>query len=103
MVPKWGEGGHNGTGLNPPVAARLLLVHFDDVVLLHLERLRCLVVVDATAVEQEAEGGDGNSDTLRVGLLELAHLSGLLDPEVDLVGVLADDLQLDVLCIVTHV
>ena len=38
------------------------------------------------------EGGDGDADSLAVGLLELAHLGGLLHPEVDFVGVLADNL-----------
>ncbi len=37
---------------------------------------------------------------IRVGLLELAHLSGLLDAAVDLVRVLANDLQLDIFSIV---
>jgi hypothetical protein len=81
-------------------AARLLLVDLDDVVLLHLECLRGLVVVDPAAVEQEAEGADGDADALRVALLELAHLSGHLDAEVDLVRVLSDDLELDVLGLV---
>ena len=35
----------------PP--ARLLLVHLDDVVLLHLQGLRGLVIVDPPSVEQE--------------------------------------------------
>ena len=43
------------------------------------------------------EGGDWDADPLRVRLLKLAHLRRHLDPEVDLVGVLADHLQLDVL------
>ena len=84
------------------VAASLLLIHLNDVILLHLQGLGRLVVVNASSVEEEAERGDGDSDSLRVGLLELAHLGGLLDAEVDLVRVLADDLQLDVLGIVTH-
>ena len=37
---------------------------------------------------------------LAVALLELAHLGGLLHPEVDLVGVLANHLELDVLGLV---
>ena len=48
------------------------------------------------------EGGDWDTHSLAVGLLELAHLSCLLDPEVDLVAVLADNLQLDVLGILAH-
>ena len=41
-------------------AAGLLLVDLDHVVLLHLQRLGCLVVVDPSAVEQEAERGHGH-------------------------------------------
>ena len=74
------------------LAPGLLLVHLDNVVLLHLQGLGGLVIVDAAAVKQEPEGGDGDADPLAVGLLKLAHLGGLLHPEVDLVGVLADDL-----------
>ena len=78
----------------------LLLVDLDDVVLLHLEGLGRLVIVDAAPVEEEAQWGDGDAHTLGVALLELAHGSGHLDAEVDLVRVLADDLQLDVLGLV---
>ena len=45
---------------------------------------------------------DGDSNSLSVGLLQLAHLSGLLHSEVDLIAVLADNLQLDVLGIFSH-
>ena len=48
------------------------------------------------------EAGHRHSDPLAVGLLQLAHLGGLLHPEVDLVRVLSDHLQLDVLGLVTH-
>ena len=70
-------------------AARLFLVHLDDVILLHLQGLRGLVVVDAAAVKQESEGSNRDADPLAVGLLELAHLCGLLHSEVDLVAVLS--------------
>ena len=43
-----------------------------------------------------------NSHPLAVAFLELAHLRSLLDPEVDLVGVLAHHLQLDVLSLIGH-
>ena len=82
------------------ISAGLLLVDLDDVVLLHLEGLGRLVVVDAAAVEEEAQRGDGDADALRVRLLQLAHLRRHLDAEVDLVGVLAHHLQLDVLGLV---
>ena len=39
------------------------------------------------------EGGHRNTNPLTVTLLELSHLGGLLDPEVDLVGVLTNDLN----------
>ena len=51
------------------LSSGLFLVDLDDVVLLHLELLRRFVVVDASAVEQESEGGDRNADSLRVRLL----------------------------------
>ena len=70
-------------------AASLLLVHLDDVVLLHLQGLRGLVVVDPAAVKQEPEGCNGDANPLAVGLLELAHLCCLLHPEVDFVAVLS--------------
>ena len=79
-----GEGDPTGGG-----AASLLLVHLDDVVLLHLQGLRGLVVVDPAAVKQEPEGGDGDADPLAVRLLQLAHLRGLLHSEVDFVAVLS--------------
>ncbi len=86
----------------PSLSSGLFLVNFDDVFLLHLELFRGLVVVDPPAVEEKPERRHRNPDPLRVGLLQLAHLRRHLDPEVDLVGVLADDLQLDVLGLVAH-
>ena len=87
--------------------------------LLHLEGLGGLVVVDPATVEQEAEAGNWNTHLrkiivqpsmpspithpLAVALLELAHLGGLLHPEVDLVGVLANHLQFYVLGLISHV
>ena len=71
------------------LAPGLLLVHLDDVVLFHFQSLRGLVVVDPAAVKQEPEGGDRDADPLAVGLLQLAHLRGLLHPEVDFVAVLS--------------
>ena len=41
------------------------------------------------------EGGHRNTNPLTVTLLQLSHLGGLLHPEVDLVGVLANDLEQD--------
>jgi hypothetical protein len=84
------------------LAAGLLLVHLNDVILLHFKGLGRLVVVDASSVEEEPKGGDGDTHALRVGLLQLSHLGGLLHAEVDLVRILADHLQLNVLGVVTH-
>ena len=53
---------------------------------IHLWRF---VIVDPAAVKQESEGGDGDAHSLTVGLLQLAHLGGLLHPEVDLVAILS--------------
>ena len=39
------------------------------------------------------ERGDRNTNPLTVTLFKLSHLGGLLHPEVDLVGVLANDLE----------
>ena len=70
-------------------SSSLFLVHLNDVILLHLQGLRGLVVIDAAAVKQKSEGSDRDADPLAVRLLELAHLGGLLHPEVDLVAVLS--------------
>ena len=40
------------------------------------------------------EGGHRNTNPLTVTLLQLSHLGGLLHPEVDLVGVLTNHLQI---------
>ena len=70
------------------------MIDIDDVVLLHFERL---IVVDETAVEEETERVDGHAYALGIRFFQLAHLGGHLDAEVDFVGVLSDNLQLDVL------
>merc|ERR1719193_2883121 len=75
------------------VAARLLLVDLYDVILFHLQGLGSLVIVDPPPVEQEPEGTDGDSNSERVGLLQLPHLRCLLHPEVDLVGVPVSSLR----------
>ena len=52
--------------------SRLLLVNFDDVILLHLQSLGRLVVVDAPAVEEEAQRADRDAHSLAVRLLQFA-------------------------------
>ena len=49
------------------------------------------------------ERGDGDADSLSIGLLQFAHLSCLLHSEVDFIAVLANNLQLDVLGVLSHV
>ena len=93
---------HSGNTIVVSASSRLLLVDFNDVILLHLQSLRSLVIVDPSAVEEEPEGGDRDAHTLRVRLLQLPHLGGLLDSEVDFVGVLSDHLQLDVFSLLGH-
>merc|ERR1719446_355243 len=82
-------------------SSRLLLVHLDDIILLHLESLGGFVVVDSSSVEEETQRCDGDSNPLGVGLLEFSHLGGLLHSEVDLVGVLSNNFELDVLSVVS--
>ena len=88
-------------GLNKP-STSLLLIDLDHIILLHLQGLRVLVVIDSPAIEEEPEAGNGHAHPLAVALLQLPHLRGLLDPEVDLIAVLANHLQLDVLAVVTR-
>ena len=86
--------------------------------LLHLQGLGRLIIVNPAAIEQEAKTGHWNSHLkqktmakttvlssthpLAVALLQFAHLGSLLHSEVDLVGVLAHNLQLDVLSLIGH-
>lgn len=55
------------------------------------------IVVDSPAVKEEPEGGHWNSNTLGVRLLQLAHLCRHLHSEVDFVGILTNNFELDVL------
>ena len=89
--------------------------------LFHLQSFGGFIIVDPTSIKQKPnrehlqlvlfltwldflpEGGDGDPDPLSIGLLQFSHLSGLLDSEVDLIAVLANNLQLDVLGVFSHV
>ena len=79
------------------VAADLFLVHFDDIAVLHVQLLGRFVVVDASSVEEKAERADRHALSVAVGFLQLAHVGGELDLEVNFAVVLADHLQFDVL------
>merc|ERR1719357_1209091 len=85
-----------------PHASSLLLVDFNDIILFHLESLGSLVIIDPSSIEQETEAGLWNSNPLAVRLLEFAHLCGLLHTEVNLVRILSNNLQLDVLGLISH-
>ena len=75
----------------------MFLVDLDDVSVLHFQLLGCLVVVDASTIEQESQRVDGHALAVTVGFLELAQAGRILDLEMDLAVVLSDDLELDVL------
>lgn len=102
----WVEvGAHDVTSadLAGAASAGLLLEHLDDVLLLHVQRQRRVAVVNAAAVEEEAQRGERHADAIAVGLLQLAEGGGLLHAKVKLVGVLADHLDLDVLLVLVLV
>ena len=58
---------------------------------------RCLRLVDAVAVKQEADRVGGDALPIAEGVHELLERSGLFALEVDLVAVLRDHLEVDVL------
>merc|ERR1719357_2493731 len=86
-----------------PHPSSLLLVNLDDIVLFHLESLWSLVIINPPSIEQKTEAGLWNSNSLAVRLLQFSHLCGLLHTEVNLVGILSNNLELDVFGLVTHV
>merc|ERR1739838_1112551 len=82
-------------------ASSLFLIHLNYVILFHLESLRGLIIIDPSPVEQKPQGCNRDTNPLRVRLLEFAHLSGLLHPEVDFIGILSNHLQFDVFRIIS--
>merc|ERR1739838_1239704 len=82
-------------------SSSLFLIHLNYVILFHLESLRGLIIIDTSPVEQKPQGCNGDTNPLRVRLLEFAHLSGLLHPEVDFIGILSNHLQFDVFRIIS--
>merc|ERR1739838_304021 len=79
----------------------LLLVNLNNIILFHLEGLRVFIIIDPSSIKEETERCDWHSDPLRVGLLKFSHLGGLLDPEVDFIGILSNDFKLDVFRIIS--
>merc|ERR1739838_124408 len=82
-------------------SSSLFLIHLNYVILFHLESLRGLIIIDTSPVEQKPQGCNGDTNPLGVRLLEFAHLSGLLHPEVDFIGILSNHLQFDVFIIIS--
>merc|ERR1739838_1260869 len=79
----------------------LFLVNLNDVILFHLQGLGVFIIIDPSSIKEETERCDWDSNPLRVRLLEFAHLSGLLHPEVDFIGILSNHLQFDVFRIIS--
>merc|ERR1719220_523282 len=84
---------------SPP--SSLFLIHLNYVILFHLESLRGLIIIDPSTVEQKPQGCNGDTNPLRVRFLQFPHLSSLLHPEVDFVGILSNNLQFDVFSIIS--
>merc|ERR1739838_657412 len=82
-------------------SSSLFLIHLNYVILFHLESLRGLVIIDPSPVEQKPQRCNGDTNPLRVRLLQFAHLGSLLHPEVDLIGILSNNLELDVFSIIS--
>merc|ERR1719220_2315714 len=84
---------------SPP--SSLFLIHLNYVILFHLESLRGLIIIDPSPVEQKPQGCNGDTNPFGVRLLQFPHLSSLLHPEVDFVGILSNNLELDVFSIIS--
>ena len=78
-------------------SARLLDHYVDFVAIIHLERLRGVVVLDALAIENEAALVVRKALALAIGFHELLQLSGPLDLEEYLAPVLRLDLDIELL------
>merc|ERR1719220_2713627 len=84
---------------SPP--SSLFLIHLNYVILFHLESLRGLIIIDPSPVEQKPQGCNWNTNPLGVRLLQFPHLSSLLHPEVDFIGILSNNLELDVFSVIS--
>ena len=78
-------------------SARLLDHYVDFVAIIHLERLRGVVVLDALTIEDEATLVVRKALALAIGFHELLQLSGPLDLEENLAPVLRLDLDIELL------
>jgi len=79
----------------------LFLVNLNDIVLFHLQGFGVFIIIDPSSIKEESERCDWDSNPLGVRLLQFAHLGGLLYSEVNFIGVLSYDLELDVFRIIT--
>ena len=78
-------------------AAGLLHHHVDLVAVVHLQRLRRVVVLDSLAIEDEPALIVGETLSLAVGFHQLLELRALFDFKEDLCPVLSFDLDVELL------
>merc|ERR1712131_49234 len=83
-------------------SSSLLLVDLNDIVLFHFQGFGSFVIINSATIKQKPEGGNWDSDSFSIGLLQLSHLSCLFDTKMDFVAVLSNNLQLDVFGIFAH-
>merc|ERR1739838_636482 len=83
-------------------SSSLFLIHLNYVILFHLESLRGRSIIDPSPVEQKPQGCNRDTNPLGVGLLQFPHLSSLLHPEVDFVGILSNNLEFDVFSVISR-
>jgi len=83
-------------------SSSLFLVNLNDIVLFHFKGFWCLIIIDPSSIKEKTERCDGDTNPFRVGLFQFAHLSCLFNPEVDLIGILSNNLELDVFSIISR-
>jgi len=80
------------------LAASLLFDHrVNFVTILHVQLVGSVVGLDTITIVQETHGVERNTETIAIGVHQLAELSGLLDLEKDLVAVSALNLKVKML------
>ena len=88
------------------MATSLFLVHFYNVVLFHFEGFGGFFIVNTSAIEQKSKGRHWHTHSFGVRFLQFAHVGWHFDSEVNFVGILANNLKLDVLgfsVLISHV
>lgn len=84
-------------GLKIKLSTGLLLVHLDSVPFLHLQRCRCVVLVDWLTIKAESHNLHGQTRPVAVGVHQLSQGRVFLDLELHDGVVLSQHLQVDVL------